>query len=164
MNSEEVSYFWEFEKAFYSPYQTTSTQYRTLVFKNIYEEFLAPKLKEKREDWDNLSEDLYYLDPSAKKYENWQLDRAKKESKSVVEQAAHKSFEDCRKMCDEVEDCFQFRFQDGICAYSRAFMLGKPKKPESDEKRRWISGWATSKIRAWIKEQGECKMPSWPGA
>lgn len=163
MNSEEISSFWEFEQRFYNSHQTLSMQHRTLVFKDIYEEFLAPKLKDKRDNWDNLSEDRYYLDPSAKQYEKWQLDRAKKDDKSEIEQAAHKSFEDCRKMCEEVKECFQFRFQDGICAYSRGFMLGKPKKPESDEKKRWISGWATSKIRAWIQEQGDCTAPVWPG-
>jgi hypothetical protein len=169
MNSEEVSSFWEFEKRFYAQKDNAARQ-RPLLLKDVYEEFVAPKLQDMREDWDNLSEDHYYLDPNATKaddsttqrYESWQIERAKLDDLSEVEEEAHKSFDNCRAMCEEVTECFQFRFQDGICSYNRAFSLGKPKKPESDADQRWMSGWATNKIRAWIQEQQECTRPTWP--
>lgn len=160
MNSEEISSFWEFEKRFYEA-QGPGTN-RTLLLKDIYKEFLEPRLEAKREDWDNMSADRYYLDPSAKEYENWQLKRMASHDLSAVEKNAHKSFDDCSNMCDEVEECFQFRFQNGICSYQRGFLLGEPKKRESDENQRWMSGWPIDKIRAWVEEHNSCSEPLWP--
>ncbi|KAI0124799.1 hypothetical protein BJ170DRAFT_685679 [Xylariales sp. AK1849] len=165
MNSEEISSFWNFEQRFYQSQEQVPVAYRNpLLMKDIYEEFLASKLQDKREDWDNLCEDKYYLDPSAKEYADWQLYRvANKDDFSDAEKEAHKSFDNCRKMCEEVEECFQFRFQDGICAYQRSFLLGRPRKKESAEDQRWMSGWPVSKIRDWVKAHSDCEKILWPG-
>ncbi|KAH6656890.1 hypothetical protein BKA67DRAFT_655195 [Truncatella angustata] len=160
MNSEEISTFWEFEKRFYESQEPTSNH--TLLLKDIYEEFSRPRLEAKREDWDNLSEDVYYLNAKANKYETWQLDRAKQGDLSDTEEDAHMSFEHCAKMCDEVEECFQFRFQDGICSYQKGFLLGHPKKKDPKEDERWISGWPVEKIKAWVQEHRHCDKPLWP--
>lgn len=162
LNSEEVSSFWEFERDFYETKQSRSDPTRTLLLKDIYYKFLAPNLWWDREDWDNLSEDVFYADPDRTDIEGWQADRIKKGDLSEAEQEAHKSFEHCKKMCDDVGECMQYRFHNGICTYSKAFMMGKPVKKEDDEAKRWKSGWPLAKIYAWIEEQGECAQPDWP--
>ncbi|KAK9414523.1 hypothetical protein SUNI508_11096 [Seiridium unicorne] len=160
MNSEEISSFWEFEKQFYEGQEPGTN--RTLLLKDIYKHFVEPKLEARRDDWDNLSEDMYFLDPNAKEYESWQLGRTKMGGISDAEKNAHKSFDDCAKMCNEVDECFQFRFQDGICSYQRGFLLGKPRRSEDDESKRWMSGWAVDKIKAWVDEHKDCERPLWP--
>ncbi|KAI1506718.1 hypothetical protein F5X99DRAFT_404075 [Biscogniauxia marginata] len=161
VNSEEMSSFWEFEKRFFHSQVSSVTHQRSLVFKDIYEEFLAAKLQPMRQDWDNLSEDVHYLDPEGE-HDQLQLARAKKEGLTTVEKNAHKSFEHCQKMCDKVKDCFQFSYHSGICAYHKGFLLGKPKKKTDKENERWMSGWAIDKINAWVQKQGQCKEPVWP--
>ncbi|KAJ9143507.1 Glycoprotein-N-acetylgalactosamine 3-beta-galactosyltransferase 1 [Pleurostoma richardsiae] len=164
MNSEEISSFWDFERRRYAAQNMPSAPL-PLTIKDIYTEFLAPKLVAKREDWDNLSDDWYYLDASSPnhEWEDWRVGRAKKdEDKSALEKRAHLSFDDCRRACESVGDCFQFRWQDECCGMSRAFMLGKPVKKESKPKKRSMSGWDVQKIQKWVAEQGECSSIDWP--
>lgn len=138
-------------------------------FKDIFDEFVAPKLVVRRDDWDNLSDDVLYLDYDAP-HPQWQKDRAKKLHKMLmvasVEKHAHESFETCRRLCDSTKDCFQFAFHDGVCAYHKSFMLGKPaKKAEVREDQKdeiWVSGWNVNRIRSWIRKQGRCQEPVWP--
>ena len=158
LNSEEVSSFWEFEQRRFPRGQ------RTLLIKDIFHEFVEPKLVAEREDWDNLSYDRYYLNASAGfSYESWEIDRAHYDGElTELEQRAHLSFEDCGRMCASKDECFQYRYQNGICGYARAFMLGKPMKREWEERRRWRSGWDLEKIRNWVAAHRECKEIYWP--
>ncbi|XXG96377.1 hypothetical protein Hte_002659 [Hypoxylon texense] len=167
--------FAEFEKRFYelSPSPGPPRHHPVVLrFKDVYHEFVEPKLSVRRDDWDNLSEDegVLYLDPKAE-HAQWQKDRAKKLDRQIsvpaVEMDAHKSFEHCRKLCDSIAKCFQFSFHDGICAYSKSFTLGKPKPTEKMEKtekdgQRWTSGWNVRRIQDWVEKQGSCKEPVWP--
>ncbi|KAI2601780.1 glycosyltransferase family 31 protein [Hypoxylon sp. NC1633] len=157
----------EFEKRFY---ESRKEKHLAMRFQDIYKEFVASKLLARRYDWDNVSEDVLYLDPDNANhhYEQWQKNRAKKLNKQLqvafVEMNAHKSFEDCRTLCYATENCFQFSYNNGICAYHKSFRLGKPTKISDKEEENWISGWNVEKIMTWIKEQGECKDVLWPGA
>lgn len=165
MNAEEVSSFWEYERDFFQPRDNTRslTTQRTLLLKDIYTHYFAPKMQATREDWDNLSDDVLYIDrESGRKWDTFELERAKKGPMSQVERKAHKSFEDCRAMCEAVESCFQFLYQDGLCAASLSFKLGKPNRSEQSPAKRWRSGWIVPKINRWIERQGECKKPTWP--
>lgn len=166
MNTEEVSSFWRFEKQFY---ESNGTSYPTLRFKDIYHEFVAPKLKSRRNDWDNMSDDVVYLDPSrGEKYLPWQRerDRLRKLQYQLhvpdIEMNAYKSFEDCGKLCKSVNNCFQFTYHAGACIYSRSFKLGKPTLRTDKEEDRWISGWEVERIQKWVEEQGQCGDPVWP--
>jgi hypothetical protein len=161
MNSEEVNAFYDFERRFWTAQKEAGTD-RPLLAKDIYDAFLAPRLRTKREDWDNQSEDRYYLDPRVKEYKQWQLDRQHKGWLSAVEKDAHKSFDNCRKMCDEVKDCLQFRFQDGICASHSTFSLGTSKERDKEEAKRWMSGWAVHKIKKWVETHQKCRTIKFP--
>ncbi|KAK8133346.1 hypothetical protein PG984_005358 [Apiospora sp. TS-2023a] len=166
LNAEEVSSFWEYERDFFQPRDNTRslTTQRTLLLKDIYTHYFAPKMQGSREDWDNLSDDVFYIDRARtdRKWDSFELERAKKGPMSQVERKAHKSFEDCRAMCEAVDACFQFLYQDGLCASSFSFKLGKPNRSEQSPAKRWRSGWIVPKINKWIERQGECKKPIWP--
>ncbi|KAI1389190.1 glycosyltransferase family 31 protein [Hypoxylon trugodes] len=154
----------QFEKSFY---ESNTAFDLALRFKDVYYEFVALKLAVRRDDWDNLSEDVLYLDlDHGERYTQQQKDRAKKPYQRfrvvAVELDAHKSFEHCRKLCDSVSNCFQFSYHNGACTYNKSFMLGKPTAKTDDEQEKWTSGWNIERIQAWVEKQGECKQPIWP--
>lgn len=159
MNSEEISEFWEFE------HRRSANDQRPLVFKDVYHRYLEPKLVEMREDWDNHSDDWFYIDFDAKDraWEDWRVDRAVEDKeKSELEKKAHESFDDCARACEAHDECFQFGWKDNCCGMKRSFVLGWPVKKEKVERKRTKSGWDIAKINDWVKDQGDCKRVIWP--
>lgn len=79
------------------------------------------------------------------------------------EEKAYLSPEHCEVACDSVgtDNCFQWKWADGICAFSNSFKLGAPIKIESEERKRMISGWMVAKIKEWVDKQ-ECNVLRWP--
>ncbi|KAK2591474.1 hypothetical protein QQS21_010820 [Conoideocrella luteorostrata] len=153
--AEEISdlYAFERERKFSKP----------LRIKDLYHRFMSPHLIDARPDWDNLSEDVYYLNTSIAQYEEWEVNRAKKDGLSNEEAEAYKSFDDCKTACLSLENCFQFRFQNNICGMAHKFKHGKPTKKGDDDSKRYMSGWNTKKIKQWIEKQKDCdKSFKWP--
>ena len=160
MNSEEVSSFWEFERRWYSAQPISSTP-PVLLMRDIYTEFFAPNLQTTREDWDNLSDDQFYLDNNDTRWED-RRDRMKDEKEyNEEEKTAHLSFNHCRAACESLshEECFQFKYEDGLCSTSKSFRLGKPVR--RIENKRSMSGWDVAKIQGWIRAQN-CQKPIYP--
>jgi hypothetical protein len=163
MNSEEVNTFWAFDRK-----RSKEKPNEPLLIRDIYREYLAPALQGKRLDWDNFSNDRYYLDLEDKdrNWEDWKVKRMKKRDKyNEFETRAHKSYDDCLAACKSLDhdECFQFQYTDGQCSFSKAFKMGKPVKKEKDAKKRLASGWDVAKINAWINKQGNCNNVKWPG-
>lgn len=151
------------------------------MIKDLYEGLIAPKMKSIRKDWDNLSDDVCYInpDPSAQDRADGQArDRQKKDDEmSEIEKQAWRSPENCAKVCESeipeedannkdkklTRSCFQYRWHDEVCCTARSFKLGEPKPaPEDDdEKSRWTSGWYMKGINDWIGAMGECSKPAW---
>ncbi|KAI2625571.1 glycosyltransferase family 31 protein [Hypoxylon sp. NC1633] len=96
MNAEEISNVWQFE-------QTRKTD-RALLIKDLYDALIRPKMQVSRQDWDNLSDDVCYLNPNpdAQRHAEGHLrDRQKKEHEmNEVEKEAWKSWENCAKVCE----------------------------------------------------------------
>ncbi|KAI1409974.1 glycosyltransferase family 31 protein [Hypoxylon sp. FL1857] len=166
MEPEEISSFWMFEKRFYESQGSPGSVIR---FKDIYEEFVKPKLLPERYDWDNLSEDVLYLDPNhPERYTQQQKtkDRTTKLLKqfhiTAVEKDAYKSFKHCSLLCSSVRNCFQFSYHNGACAYNKSFRLGKPARKVDNKEERWISGWEHRRIYEWADQHRSCKEPVWP--
>ncbi|KND94347.1 hypothetical protein TOPH_01254 [Tolypocladium ophioglossoides CBS 100239] len=109
-SAQEVSEIYAFE-------QERNFSYPMRI-KDLYHRFVEDRLRAARDDWDNLSDDVFYLNSSASDYDDWELKRAKKENLSALEMAAHQSFDDCRRACQSLDECFQYRFHNGICAIS----------------------------------------------
>ncbi|KAM0287244.1 hypothetical protein ACHAQH_000558 [Verticillium albo-atrum] len=105
MDSEEVSAMWQFEQ--------TRKKNSTILMKDLYKAFVANKMVASRTHWDNLSEDVCYIDPSPlvrKNAEPKTLKREKKDAdKNAVEAVAHTSLEACARVCqyEGVEDAYE---------------------------------------------------------
>ncbi|CAG9979314.1 unnamed protein product [Clonostachys byssicola] len=123
--------------------------------------FIEHLLQDKREGWDNLSEDVFYLDEKAREYSNWQLQRTKKGGLSSIEREAHLGFNQCERACHNDPECFQFRLNQGICAMSKSIKHGRPRKPETKDDE-WLSGWDVPKINRWVQENSNCGKITWP--
>lgn len=135
-----------------------------ILIKEVYAHFVAPHLDHERSDWDNGSEDVYYLDPEAREYEKSDLDKAKKEGLSDAEREAHKDSSACKEACNAQEDCFQWVFKRGICGlHYKKFKLGENVKRDGDDgdddSKRVFSGWNMRRIQSWIDDQGNCHEP-----
>lgn len=159
MNSEEINSVWDFERRWVG--ETRSS--KPLLFREIYNEFVASKLVRMRKDWDNACNDRFYLDrhDPTKKWEQSTLDRMKPEREySELEKVAHKSAEDCERACESLggNEFFMWKYTPGVCSMAKFFNLGLPVKPQEHT----VSGWQIKKIDAWIQEQGECEGASWP--
>ncbi|KAI1135815.1 glycosyltransferase family 31 protein [Hypoxylon sp. FL0543] len=166
LDPEEISSFWRFEKRFYE----SQTFPRPIIrFKDVYEEFVEPKLLPERYDWDNLSEDVLYLDPNHPERFT-QEEKAKDHTKKLlkqfhipaVERDAYKSFKHCSLLCSSLRKCFQFSYHNGACAYNKSFRLGRLTKKTDKKEERWISGWKQRQICDWADEHRDCKQLVWP--
>jgi hypothetical protein len=86
--------------------RTSLTPYhpqRTLLIKDLYEGLVAPKMLVERENWDNLSDDVCYLNPSATAQERADplLRGRQKDFNDMndIEKEAWRSPEYCSKVC-----------------------------------------------------------------
>lgn len=166
MNSEEIDTFWKFERDFYRA-QDQHKPPQPLLIRDIYRRYLAPGMTEKRLDWDNRSEDRFYFNVSdtGRKLDDWKLKRMKKPHElNKYEKTAHLSARHCEAACKSLtyKECFQYKFENGVCSFANSIKLGKPVKPKSDNAKQIISGWDVPKIQLWVKEQ-KCNKVSWPG-
>lgn len=130
--------------------------------KDLYHRFVEDRLRATRDDWDNLSDNVFYLNSSASNYADWELSRAKQQDLSALEMAAHNSFEDCRRACHSLDECFQYRFRNGICAISHTIKHGNPTKKEKEERWAYKSGWNVKRIREWVKAHDNCGDVEFP--
>ncbi|KAH6655983.1 hypothetical protein BKA67DRAFT_657877 [Truncatella angustata] len=121
---------WNFEQKRKNPAEP-------LLFEEISElAFPAGGLKDEREDWDNLADNLIE-NPGGSPH----------------------TLESCKRACSYREDCWQYLWSDGECRIStNGFRMGA-KKPSTGG-RRWMSGWKTQKIEAFRREN-TCKEPYW---
>lgn len=160
MNSEETSLFWEFERLRYRQDQTP------LVFKEVFEAIVYPRLQSNRDDWDNFSDDWYYIDFDRPEYEweDWRVGKSVlEERKTETEKKAHENWENCQAACLEHELCLQYFWHNEVCAFHSSIRLGTPRKPSEDETQRYISGWNLPKIDEWLVQNGDCEgRVDWP--
>ncbi|KAK1783381.1 hypothetical protein QBC45DRAFT_447771 [Copromyces sp. CBS 386.78] len=163
MNSEEINTFWEFERRFRRE-QLASGNPRPLLIKDIYHEYLEPKLKREQLDWDNKSDDRFYVDLAAKTWDEGTLHRMKKpEEYNELEKVAHRSASDCEAACKSLgpDDCVQYKYENGKCAMHKSFILGKP-VPKKEGEKQTISGWDVEKIKEWTEKEKVCNKIQWP--
>ncbi|CRK13882.1 hypothetical protein BN1723_010153 [Verticillium longisporum] len=163
MNSEEISTFWEYESRRYAAQDMPSTP-PALRIKDIYHEFVKPRLHDSIDDWHNLSSDRFYFveTPGGRQFGDHEKGRVKTEKLTELEKRAHLSFDDCRAACEEITGCFQFHFDDGLCAVSWSFKMGHPIKKKDEDRKRMRSGWNMNRINAFIEQAGDCGNVKWP--
>lgn len=76
---------------------------RTLLIRDLYEGLIAPKMQVLREHWDNLSDDVCYInpDPAVQAEADDHMKERQKDEKDMnaVEKEAWKSAEHCSRVC-----------------------------------------------------------------
>ncbi|KAM0264742.1 hypothetical protein ACHAQJ_000567 [Trichoderma viride] len=155
VGSEELSdlYAFERERKFSFP----------MRIRDLYHQFVAPLLAPIRPDWDNLSDDVFYLNVSLNMHDDDQLRRAKLKGLSPLEEMAHLSFDSCQRACQVDTACLQYRYHHGICGFSWNIKHGFPKPKEDHVMDRWMSGWDVDKIQTWVQENDDCDDEiEWP--
>lgn len=155
LGSEEMSalYAFERERNFASP----------IRIRDLYHHFVAPQLVPIRPDWDNLSDDVFYLNMSENTYDHYQLHKAKLEGLSPLEKLAHLRFDSCQRACQVDSACLQYRYHDGVCGFSWTIKHGLPEPKASQVSDRWMSGWDVDKIQGWVQEHDHCDDAiKWP--
>lgn len=131
--------------------------------KDLYHQFVAPQLAPIRPNWDNMSDDVFYLNVSSKLHDDEQLKKAKTKDLSHIEKMAHLSFDSCQAACQADKECLQYRFHHGICGFGRKIIHGHPKPKEDHILDRWMSGWDVDKIQAWVQKHNSCDEEiDWP--
>ncbi|KAJ3473750.1 hypothetical protein NLG97_g10151 [Lecanicillium saksenae] len=153
--SEEIDELDKFERKrnFKSP----------VLIKDIFHEIIQPKLRNDYEEWDNLSDDVYYFDPVSRQFDENEMRLRKDEnSYNEEEKLAHLSFEHCQATCKSLNECIQFRFGNGICSTSTAVRFGKPAQDTKEGFTTHKSGWMVQRINEWAKKHEKCGKPKFP--
>ncbi|CBX99402.1 hypothetical protein IAQ61_000494 [Plenodomus lingam] len=112
--------------------RTRSHPSRPLIFEEMFT-MIEPLLKDKAEDWSNMSEDVTY-----------------KKGKSAA-----KSFDKCSKACHSDGKCLQFEHSGTECRLGYSIRLGHHQQPEDD--RTWTSGWMLGRIQAFKQARSPCQ-------
>jgi hypothetical protein len=174
LTAEEVSSIWTFEQA-------RGFDAEPMRFQTLYHEFLSPHLQSRRDDWDNLASDLYYLnntaadarkaseeageevDEGGSKFEDWEIEKSGKKHwrLSPEEEVAFVNAESCEQACVTMRDCMQWKYRAGLCILDKRASMGRPEK-RGEEAKKLTSGWMVERIREWA-EREECHgSVKWP--
>lgn len=114
---------------------------------------IGPEIYAEREDWYNLSDDLFYRPPGING------DRQKsREDMSALEREAHVSFEHCGRACEEQPRCFQYSYSNHECGFSYSYRLGRKRYPESGTT--FMSGWNLARIER-DQTEHQFSSPEW---
>ncbi|KAH7388993.1 hypothetical protein BKA64DRAFT_711101 [Cadophora sp. MPI-SDFR-AT-0126] len=115
----------------------------SLTHSEILQDFLLAKFPDSRSDWDNLASQAGDFGRTG----------------GVFSDAS--SFDECTKLCEEDEKCFQYSFHEKRCSIGRSVRLGHAR--EADEDGDWESGWNKTRLVGWMKEQPPCGHVSFEG-
>ncbi|KAF1831600.1 hypothetical protein BDW02DRAFT_44023 [Decorospora gaudefroyi] len=135
----EIEELWAFEQDWYKRHHVL------LRHRDVFMELVRPKIDASLTAWDNMSADKEY-----NAHDHSAVDNG-------LERNAWKSFEHCRALCDDQDDCIQFSFDGGSCGISTAFRLGYAKSGE-----RVRSGWMLDRVEDLFRGlEDQCGMRDW---
>ncbi|KAF2763539.1 hypothetical protein EJ05DRAFT_491337 [Pseudovirgaria hyperparasitica] len=100
MRADEVQALWGFETEWREKHGVDAV----LRHRDVFAGMIKPNLSVRKPDWDNLSTDTEYN----------------------IAKVAHKSFENCRAVCANRQECIQFSYSNGKCSVSANVKLGYP--------------------------------------
>ncbi|KAI1266775.1 glycosyltransferase family 31 protein [Xylariaceae sp. FL1019] len=124
MSPSDFTMLWQFEQLWHQRNPAKSA----LRFRDIFHNLIRHRLRDERDEWDNIS--------TGHTYSKEALDRMsedRKDSLTLMEQNAHHSLEMCKATCHAKPDCIQFSFQPGICSLSDQLRLGHPAESQCVE-------------------------------
>ncbi len=121
-----------------------------MVWKDVFNYFVASNILSERTDWENLSKDVTYRpDPEG------EFNGRKWEELEEIERKSPESVENCKALCEYDWGCFQWMHHGQECGISHSIKLGGSRRPEGNE--RWVSGWMGKRIDDFRNRMGECE-------
>ena len=134
------------------------------LYKDLFEQYVRPHLSDLKEDWDNLSHDRVFTQPSEdhpKENNDWDwLEDEKKQEMwdgwSEEQKKSVESVENCRLLCEEDRGCRQWLWRPGSCTHSWSVRLGHSTAPGNQT----VSGWFLDRLMG-FKETGEPGEMKW---
>lgn len=118
---------WEIEEfyAFEQDWRRRNTT--TLLYKDVFREFILPKLGAEIEDWDNLSQ----------------------ETEPLEDPIETESVEQCLEVCTAKPDCLQYSYLEGDCFIATRVRHGQDPKAGEEAIR---SGWMVDRVTRFADE------------
>lgn len=125
-------------------------QTRPSLFADHYRYFIAPRLSEQLDHWDNLSDDIVLSGETF-----FDLPPFISVNFAIF---AYQSHDNCLHACRQIERCIQYVYEPMKCRLGESVSLGRSVEPILTEggMPRIISGWILEKIDRFVKEaEGE---------
>ncbi|KAF2839249.1 glycosyltransferase family 31 protein [Patellaria atrata CBS 101060] len=149
LRAGEVDALWRFERGWIEKYGVE----RPILFRDVYEHFVAPHLRPARDDWDSRAESQIFASST---YEAMRFDE---QPTNPLQEVAWRSFEDCQRLCEAQESCLQFVYKPEFCGLGDVVKLGKRvEKKEGEAKVRSV--WYLDRIERWMKGMPDCENES----
>ncbi|EPS36711.1 hypothetical protein H072_9737 [Dactylellina haptotyla CBS 200.50] len=132
LKPHEVSMLHEWEK--------TLDPSKTIVYRDLYEQFVHKELAETKTDWDNMSEDVK-IDHATLIKEFAEDERVLRDGKGQpnLESA-------CKLKCEAWKECFQWQVNDKQCVNNSKVRLGQKKSGV-------VSGWLMDRVNTLREKQ-----------
>ncbi|KAK9327084.1 hypothetical protein V1520DRAFT_315648 [Lipomyces starkeyi] len=142
----DIAQLYEFEQKF--------PREQPILFKDVYHEFVMPYLQDgRRDNWDNFADIREYpqsLNPKQVERDDEWRKQHPKDSKPPIPN--YDSYENCSTLCQEWDECVQFRYRPGYCGLSNNVRLGKK---QLDGDKAFSSCWFLERIRK-IRNSSGC--------
>jgi hypothetical protein len=111
-----------------------------LLYRELYETFVAPRIPDTMDNWQNWAEELTVNATSV---------------------------EECTAACDAEPKCLNSYYQAGYqgteCHLgTEKVMMGEDRREENGEET-WTSMWNKTRIAEWFTQQDNCEEFEWPG-
>lgn len=152
MLPSEISDMWTFERSFARPN-------RFILFQDIFDHFVHPRLSDHRSEWDGLS--LIHgavVDLPSDLFES-------KEKELSKEEKREKLWNFCKQTCEEKKEneCMQYQISKEECKIFNGVALGYKLPVTRDDREDFRSGWLVDRIEKAFKHI-TCEQPkmSWP--
>ena len=165
MRPEDVGDMWTFERSFAKPGEY-------ILFQDIFEHFIYPHLKPRRDEWDCMSlghGDEKELPPNlldgkrVTVFDNEKNDTVTHTQPLSDEEKKEKVFAACHDVCKKDKHCLQFRTWKQECKTRDKIELGWSVPRGRDDIKDFTSGWMMDRVEE-MRKMKPCKQPKkgWP--
>ncbi|KAF3914875.1 hypothetical protein ABW20_dc0106044 [Dactylellina cionopaga] len=151
---------WKFSDMPKSAKRMDTSNYKYVLFRDMYDWFIAAKLPREtsRDDDGETTESAIRIGWDNRSWKETELnkDKIKKEGTEDWKKDAILSQKNCRIACEKhMKDCIQWYFRDGICGLSPKLNYGRRLRNDGtylEWKKLGVSGWIPSRLRKKTEE------------
>lgn len=161
MLPQDIGAVWEWERRL-------AQRGRWILYQDVFEEFMFPYMRDERWDWDCMSGDRGEVRELPR--DAWQGKKVEKfdekENKTITSherlskmEVKKRTFEACKKVCREKDDCVMFRTWRRECKIDWHLALGYKVPVSRNDNEEFRSGWMMDRVEE-MREGGKtCPQP-----